>query len=84
MVARAAVRLEGPDGYWTSTARAVIRPEGTTFAMDIYVGGGGYEGLHAILDCGTTTGPDCGGHVIEDEMPPLPSVTPAASPSPGP
>jgi hypothetical protein len=76
MVARTSLRLDGPDGSWVGTGVGLSFPDGTSQGQDVLVGQGAYEGLFAVLYCGTDM--RCDGFIIEGEMPQQPEAVPPA------
>jgi hypothetical protein len=70
MVTRTSIRMDGADGSWVGTGVGLSRPDGSSQGQDVLVGEGGYEGLFAVLNCGTATG--CDGYIFEGQMPPPP------------
>jgi len=72
MVARTSIRLDGPDGAWVGTGVGLAYPDGTSEGQDVLVGEGAYEGLIAVLYCGTDMG--CTGSIIEGDMPTQPAL----------
>ena len=76
MVTRTSIRLDGPDGSWVGTGVGVVDPDGSSHGQDVLVGEGAYEGLTAVLNCGTESG--CEGYIFEGEMPPEPDPVPPA------
>jgi hypothetical protein len=71
MVARTSIRLDGPNGAWVGTGVGLAYPDGTSEGQDVLVGEGAYEGLIAVLYCGTDMG--CTGSIIEGDMPTQPA-----------
>ena len=75
-------RLEGPDGAWTGTGRALAMEHGHEADwLMVLTGEGAYEGLAAMLVRETVTGdPDkdeidhtlMKGYIFEGELPPMP------------
>jgi hypothetical protein len=77
MITRASIRLDGLDGSWVGTGVGLAYPDGSSQRQDVLVGEGAYEGLFAVLSCGTDMG--CDGFIFEGEMPPQPQpVEPSA------
>ena len=70
MVARTSIRLDGPDGAWVGTGVGLAYPDGTSEGQDVLVGEGAYEGLTAVLHCGTDL--VCDGYIFEGPMPTQP------------
>lgn len=70
MVTRTSIRLDGADGAWVGTGVGLGYPDGTSEGQDVLVGEGAYEGLTAVLHCGTDLG--CDGYIFEGPMPTQP------------
>ncbi len=74
MVTHTSIRLDGPDGAWAGTGVGLAYPDGTSEGQDVLVGEGAYEGLTAVLYCGTDMG--CSGSIFEGQMPDQPGPVP--------
>ena len=70
--------LEGPDGLWRGTGRAIEAIDGR-YSYYVLIGEGAYEGLHALLrgapgiDVNGPWDEDYQGWLFEGELPPLPA-----------
>ena len=74
-------RLDGPDGFWTGTARGfAMTPTRQPEGMLVLTGEGAYEGFSAMFVMEVVPpGPDedehhtlMTGYIIEGELPPMP------------
>ena len=74
MVTRTSIRLDGPDGAWVGTGVGLSYPDGHSEGQDVLIGEGAYEGLIAVLHCGTEKG--CTGVIVEGAMPTQPDPVP--------
>ena len=52
------VGLDGPEGSWKGTTRALAYPDGSVFGQEIMVGEGAYEGLLFVITSGAQVGED--------------------------
>jgi hypothetical protein len=74
-----AYRLDGPDGVWVGTGRAVSFPDGAVWLLFL-TGEGAYEGLGAALRVSPTGDGEFTyeGYIYDTGLPPVPDPEPAA------
>jgi hypothetical protein len=72
MVTRTSIGMDGAEGSWVGTGVGLSRPDGSSLGQDVLVGEGAYEGLSAVLNCGTDIG--CDGYIFEGETLPMPEA----------
>lgn len=76
MVTRTSIRMDDEQGSWVGTGVGLSRPDGTSQGQDVLIGEGAYDGLFAVLTCGSAAG--CEGYIFAGEMPPQPGEVPPA------